>query len=235
MRPEVVVGTLRLLVDRLTADVGAEAARAQARRALFAMAVPGGSVGVHGFPALAGIPFDWGRTHVFWADERAVPPSSPGSNFGLADSLWLRASAADPSSIHRMPADRQDLNAAATEYGAEITRVLGNAPRFDLVLLGVGPEGHVASLFPGHVGLSERQRLVLPIIDSPKPPPRRLTLTLPILTGAERVVVMALGESKADVMHEALTREDSSLPVSLVLQRSARTLLLLDEQAGARL
>src|SRR4030095_1702323 len=69
VRPEVVVGTLRLLVDRLTADVGAEAARAQAGRALFAMAVPGGSVGVHGFPAFAGIPFDWGRTHVFWADE----------------------------------------------------------------------------------------------------------------------------------------------------------------------
>src|SRR5262245_43944937 len=83
MRPEVVVETLRLLADRLIADVRTEAAGAQARRALFAIALPGGSVGVHGFPALAGIRFDWSKTHVFWADERAVPPSSPGSNLCL--------------------------------------------------------------------------------------------------------------------------------------------------------
>jgi len=102
-------------------------------------------------------------------------------------------------------------------------------------LLGVGPDGHVASLFPGHLALTEKRKLVLPIVDAPKPPPHRLTLTLPILTSADRVIVMALGESKAAVMHEALTQEDSVLPVSLVLQHSARSLVLLDEHAGARL
>jgi 6-phosphogluconolactonase len=223
------------LLDRLTADVSIEAARAKDRRGLFAMALPGGSVGGHGFPALATVLFDWSVTHLFWVDERAVPSSSPESNFGLADSLWLGASDADPSSIHRMPADGPDLNAASTVYDAEIKRVLGNVPRFDLVLLGVGPDGHVASLFPRHPSLSEQHRLVLPIVDAPKPPPRRLTLTLPILTGAARVVVMALGASKAAVMHEALTRDDSRLPVSIVIQRAARTLVLLDEQAGAQL
>jgi 6-phosphogluconolactonase len=120
-------------------------------------------------------------------------------------------------------------------YSAELTRVLGPAPRLDLVLLGVGPDGHVASLFPGHAALSEERKLVLPIVDAPKPPPRRLTLTLPMLTSAERVVVMALGESKSAVMREALTRGDSSLPVSLVIQRSARALVLLDQEAGAQL
>ena len=192
-------------------------------------------MGLHGFPALATVPFDWSATHVFWVDERSVPPSSPDSNFSLADSLWLASSGARPSNIHRMPADDPDLDAAANAYSDEITRVLGAQPRLDLVLLGVGPDGHVASLFPGHAALSEDRKLVLPIVDAPKPPPRRMTLTLPILTSAERVIVMALGGSKAAVMHEALTREDSLLPVSLVLQHSARALVLLDEQAGRRL
>jgi 6-phosphogluconolactonase len=234
-RPEVVVGPLRSLLDRLTAAVSEQATEAKARRGLFAMALPGGSVGTHGFPALATVPFDWSVTHVFWADERAVPPSSPDSNFALAESLWLGASTAHPSSVHRMPADDHDLTAAAADYTDEIARTLGAAPRFDLVLLGVGPDGHVASLFPGHASVSEQQQLVVPIFDAPKPPPRRLTLTLPLLTGATRVVVMALGESKAAVMHEALTRSDSLLPVSLVLQRAARSLVLLDDEAGTGL
>ena len=235
MRPEVLVGALTSLLDRLISDIREEAARAQARRGLFALALSGGSVGTHGFPALATVPFDWSVTHVFWVDERAVPPSSPDSNFGLADSLWLASSGARPSNIHRMPADDTDLSAAADAYSDEIMRVLGPQPRLDLALLGVGPDGHVASLFPGHAALSDDRNLVVPIVDAPKPPPRRLTLTLPILASAERVIVMALGESKAAVMTEALTSEDSSLPVSLVLQHSARALVLLDEPAGARL
>jgi 6-phosphogluconolactonase len=235
MRPEVLVGTLASLLDRLISDTREEGARAQARRGLFALALPGGSVGIHGFPALAAVPFDWSVTHVFWVDERAVPPSSPDSNFGLADSLWLASSGARPSNIHRMPADDSDLSAAADAYSDEIMRVLGPQPRLDLALLGVGPDGHVASLFPGHAALSNDRRLVVPIVDAPKPPPSRLTLTLPILASAERVIVVALGESKAAVMTEALTSEDSSLPVSLVLRHSARALVLLDEPAGARL
>jgi 6-phosphogluconolactonase len=235
MRPETLVGPLASLVDRLISDARDEAARATARRALFAMALPGGSVGVRGFPALATVPVDWSATHVFWVDERAVEPSSPDSNFGLAESLWLASSGARPSNIHRMPADDPDLDAAADAYSNEITRVLGAQPRFDLVLLGVGPDGHVASLFPGHAALSEDRKLVLPIVDAPKPPPKRMTMTLPVLTSAERVIVMALGESKAAVMHEALTQDHSRLPVSLVLQRAARSLVLLDDEAGARL
>lgn len=235
MSPDVYVAPLSSLLDRLVADVFAEAERAHDRRGLFAIALPGGSVGVHGFPALAAVRFDWGMTHVFWADERAVPPSSPDSNFGLAQKLWLGPRAARASSIHRMPADDPDLGAAARAYDAEIVRVLGDAPRLDLVLLGAGPDGHVASLFPGHEALSEDGQLVLPIVDAPKPPPQRLTMTLPLLTHAERVIVMALGESKAAVMQEAIERKESSLPVALVLQRTPRALVLLDKAAGARL
>src|SRR6185503_13356660 len=100
MRPDVLVAPVKQLLDRLAADISVEAAYGRSRRGLFAMALPGGSVGVHGFPVLATLPVDWRATHVFWVDERAVEPSSPDSNFGLADSLWLRASGARPTSVH---------------------------------------------------------------------------------------------------------------------------------------
>ena len=235
MTPDVLVGPLKLLLDRLTSDVRDESARANTRRGLFAMALTGGSVGVLGVPALATVPFDWNVTHLFWGDERAVSPTSEDSNFALAQKLWLASAEASPSAIHRMPADNPDLNAAAHEYRDELRRVLGASPRLDYVLLGVGPDGHVASLFPGHPALSEERELVLPIVDSPKPPPRRLTLTLPMLTGADRVIVMALGKSKAAAMKEALTRNDSPLPVSLVLRGTQRAMVLLDHDAASHL
>jgi 6-phosphogluconolactonase len=91
----------------------------------------------------------------------------------------------------------------------------------------------VASLFPGHSALSDDRRMVVPVVDAPKPPARRLTLTLPVLAGAERVVVMAMGESKAGAMQESIERPDSSLPVALMLQRAERSLVLLDEAAAS--
>lgn len=233
MGPDVLVAPLKQLLDRLAADISVESAHARSRHGLFAMAIPGGSVGTHGFPVLSTVLFDWDVTHIFWVDERAVPKTSPDSNFRMADSLWLRKSGASASSIHPMPAGSLDLQTAAAAYSDEIVRVLGTTPRLDLVLLGVGPDGHVASLFPGHASLAEERALVLPIVDAPKPPPRRLTLSLPLLANAERVVIMALGGPKAPVMQEALGQEDSSLPVSLVLRRAKRALVLLDEAAGA--
>ena len=227
-QPEVLVAPLAVLIERLAHDVSREAEHASAARGQFAIAIPGGSLP----PALKPVSLDWARTHVFWVDERAVPPSSPESNFRLAREVWLEPVSAPPAAIHRMPAEEPDLNAAAASYGQNITRVLGDTPRLDVVVLGVGPDGHVASLFPGHPALSEEDRLVVAIVDSPKPPPRRLTMTMPLLTSARRVIVMALGKSKASVMHEALTREDSMLPIALVLRRAGESLVLLDEEAA---
>jgi len=134
-----------------------------------------------------------------------------------------------------MSADSPDLAAAAVAYGEELTRVLGRPARLDFVLLGVGPDGHVASLFPGHEALSDDLRMVVPVVDAPKPPARRLTLTMPMLAGAERVVVMAMGESKAGAMQESIERPESSLPVALMLQRAERSLVLVDEAAVSRM
>jgi len=127
-----------------------------------------------------------------------------------------------------MPADDPDAESAARSYEALLTATLGTPPQLDLALLGVGPDGHVCSLFPGHRLLRERQRLVASIGDAPKPPRRRLTLTLPVLWEAAVVVLAALGEAKAAVLREALEEPSSPLPVALAMRGARRTVVLLD-------
>jgi 6-phosphogluconolactonase len=231
--PEIHIADLPSLTRILADELQKAAAQAIAERGLFSIALAGGSVATTCFPALATLPVDWTRSHFFWADERAVPPADPESNYGLADRLWLTPAAVPASSIHRMPADAADLGAAADAYGEELTGALGRVPVLDLVLLGMGPDGHVASLFPGHPLLEERDRIVAPLRDSPKPPPARLTLTLPVLTRARLVVVAAFGASKAMALRQALGDPASPLPVGQVVHGAARAIVLADD-AGVR-
>jgi len=232
MRPEIHVEQAAGLARRLARLLEEEAERAQARRGLCAVALPGGSVAAIFFPDLARAQCDWSRTAFFWGDERAVPPDDPESNYGRARELWLEPAGVPLPNIHRMPADDPDAERAARAYEDLLTRTLGTPPRLDFALLGVGPDGHVCSLFPGHPLLRERQRLVAPIADAPKPPRRRLTLTLPMLWAAELVVVAALGEAKADAMREALEEPASPLPVALAMRGARRTVVLLDPPAA---
>jgi len=232
MRPELYVAEVDALVERLARDLSAEYTRAIAERGVFAMALPGGSVAARAFPALATLPLDWGRTHFFWVDERAVPASDSESNYATARTLWLGPARVPAESVHRMPADRPDLAGAAVAYSQELTRVLGAPARMDFVLLGVGQDGHVASLFPGHAALSDAG-LVVAVADAPRPPSGRLTLTLPVLAQAARVVVMAFGQSKAAVIQEAIEHERSSLPAARVLQQANRPLVLADKGAAS--
>lgn len=224
-KPAALAATLARLLEE-------EAAAALASRGRYALALPGGSVGTQFFPSLAAAAVDWGRIDFFWGDERAVPPDDPESNFNLANRLWLGPARVPPERIHRMPADEGDLAAAAATHAAELSRTAGAPPRLDLVLLGVGPDGHVCSLFPGHAALAETDRSVVAVLDSPKPPPRRLTLTLPVLAAAERVVVAAFGSSKATVLRDAVEDETSRLPVALALRGARRGLVLLDAEAA---
>jgi 6-phosphogluconolactonase len=200
------------------------------------IAVSGGSVATTFFPRWgAEATFDWALTDVFWADERAVPPTDPESNYALARSLWLDAARAPAARVHRMPADEPDLASAAGAYDAELRQVVGERPVLDLVLLGMGPDGHVASLFPGHVLLAETERHVAAVVDSPKPPPRRMTLTLPVLTAARSVVIGAFGVSKAGIVCEAIEDAASRLPAALVARGAPRTVWLLDPGAASQL
>lgn len=231
MKLEILIADTAELGERLAADLQAEGCRALEARGKFLLALSGGSIAPIFFPRLALVPLDWSRTEFFWVDERAVPPTDPESNFRLARVAWLEPAGVPAPRVHRMPAEDRDLQRAAENYADELVRAAGMRPRLDFALLGVGPDGHVASLFPGHPASSDNRRLVAVVEDSPKPPPRRLTLTLPVLASAERVVIVALGASKAEAIREALTPH-SILPIASVVQRTRRPLLLVDRQAG---
>ncbi len=230
--PEVVVDTIPVLARILKERAEAAARDALDERGRFSLVLPGGSVAEAFFPVLAEAELDWGRTDVFWGDERAVPPDHPDSNYRLARELLLTR--VTPR-VHRMAGEAPNLAAAAAVSEREMRETLGDPPRLDLVLLGMGPDGHVCSLFPGHPALREASRWVIAIEDSPKPPPARITLTLPALALAETLVVAAFGSGKAEAVRQALRDPGSTLPVALAARRASRAVFLLDPEAAPAL
>jgi 6-phosphogluconolactonase len=235
MPVETLVRPASTIAADLAARVDACAREAVAARGRFAIALTGGSVATTFFPTLARLPLDWSATDFFWGDERAVPPDDPESNYDAANRLWLTPARVPHGRVHRLPADTPNLTAAARQAERDLVATLGTPPALDLALLGVGPDGHVCSLFPGHPLLAESTRWVAAVEDSPKPPPRRLTLTLPTLAAARLVVFAVTGASKARVVRETVRDERSELPVALLARRARRALLLVDEDAGALL
>jgi 6-phosphogluconolactonase len=234
MLPEVIADGNENLPGRMAALLEGEYRHALAARGRFTLAVPGGSVADRFFPRLARLPLDWSKAAFFWSDERAVPADHPDSNYGAARARWLDPARVPDSSVFRMPADAPDLDRAAAEYEAVLLRECGTPPRLDLVLLGVGPDGHVCSLFTGHPLLQEETRWVAAVEDSPKPPPRRLTLTLPTLAAASLVVVAATGAGKAAVVKAALEQPESQVPLALVVRRARRVVFVLDPAAAGK-
>ena len=133
-----------------------------------------------------------------------------------------------------MPADAADPSAAADRYAAELHAPLGDNGRLDLALLGLGEDGHVASLFPGHPALSETTLAVMPIFDAPKRPPRRMTLTLPVLAGAGLVVVGAFGPAKAAAVRDA-AHPEADTPAARVIRGASHAILMIDPSAASLL
>jgi 6-phosphogluconolactonase len=195
----------------------------------FSMAVPGGSAAEALLPGLIAAEIDWDHVSVFWVDERMVPPEDAASNFHLAKDVWLDRVPLASGRVHRMRGEDPDAAAAASAYA----RLLPD--RLDLVLLGVGPDGHVASLFPGHPLLRAWDRDVAILDDAPKPPARRMTLTLRALTAARRIVVFAAGSAKSGAIRDALKNEDSELPLALATLGSGPVSFLLDPDAAGGL
>jgi 6-phosphogluconolactonase len=175
------------------------------------------------------------RIDLFWIDERAVPPEHAESNFGLAWRAGFGALPLEPTRVHRLTGEAPDLDVAAQLAEGELRTVLGSPPRLDLALLGVGADGHVASLFPGHLALAETERWVVAVEDSPKPPPRRLTVTLPLLATVDLLVVGVFGAEKAGVVREAIEDPGSALPLAHAARLASRRLWLLDSGAASRL
>lgn len=151
--------------------------------------------------------FDFAKWEVFLADERAVPLDHPDSNYNLLKTTLLDKLPADQRPrVH--PIDTKyldDLPQLASQYEQTLNGVFGTSeprvlPEFDLLLLGCGPDGHLCSLFPGHPLLQEKTAFVAPIDDSPKPPPRRVTLTLPVVTNSQGIIFVVLGPEKKDTL-----------------------------------
>lgn len=170
------------------------------------------------------LPLDWTAARFFFADERDAPPTEPESNYWMARKQWFEPAGVSPAHVHRMKADSEDLEAAAKEYDALLEKPL------DLLVLGIGEDGHTASLFPGSRWLEERERRVVPVYDSPKPPPRRLTITPRVIVEAREVMVLARGADKAKAVAAALAESGE---VSLTPARLARDRWWLIDEAAA--
>jgi 6-phosphogluconolactonase len=207
--------------------------QAAAARGRATLAIPGGRSPGPVLTALAGLcsPFVRERLHLLWLDERAVPLGHADRNDAPTLAAW-QAGGALPAFVHPMPAERADLDAAATEYAEVLRQATGGSGVIDVCLVGIGEDGHLASLFPNHPGLKELAE-VFAIHDSPKPPAKRLTLSLPVLHRAGQHVVIALGAAKGAVAVRAAKGPDPALPVSLLPR--GRTVWYLDDAAATAL
>lgn len=231
--PWVVVADLPELQMALVRAVAPLAASGVRSRGIWTLGVPGGSVAEQMLVPLARAALSWDRAHVFWCDERAVKPDDADSNWAQANRLWRMEAPGRAARLYRMPADNPDLESAAHEYGAQLQSVAGTPPQMDVVLLGVGEDGHVASVFPGRHP-SRDEAPVQVELHAPKPPPRRMSLSLEVLAGARLTCVVAFGAGKARIVRHALDPH-SDLPVALVLRGAASPLLLVDRDAGREL
>ncbi|XP_071275791.1 6-phosphogluconolactonase isoform X1 [Agelaius tricolor] len=223
---------------RLVAEAAAEAVASSGR---FTLGLSGGSMvpllARELPPALRAVPgSDPSRWLVAFCDERLVPPEHPESTGGAYRAQLLSQFDAPPEVLWV----RSELGPAeaARDYEEQLRKAFpGQAPpRFDALLLGVGPDGHTASLFPGHALLQEQDSLISFLDDSPKPPPQRVTMTLPLLNAAQSLLVVATGASKAPVIKRILEQQEQPpVPAARLRPRSGRLRWLLDREAAAEL
>lgn len=218
------------------------AAEAVAARGAFRLALSGGSTPRKLYSLLAGEPFvsaiDWNSVHLYWGDERCVPPDHGDSNFRMTREALLDRAPIPAANVHRMESEI-DPAEAARRYEAVLRETFDTAPgaipRFDLVLLGMGDDGHTASLFPGTKALDERERLVVENF-VPKFDAWRVTMTYPLLNAAARVHFLAPGASKAERIREIFgNAPHETHPSERVVPTDGELLWLLDEASASAL
>ena len=178
---------------------------------------------------------DWRRVELWWGDERYVSSDDGERNAGQARAAWLSHVDLDPDRVHEMPAADEEyvgVMDAAAAYADEV-RAHGSG-RFDLVMLGVGPDGHVASLFPGSQQL-DADSITVAVTDSPKPPPQRVSLTFPALNRSRQVWFLASGQGKAEAVARALGGADVHDVPAAGVRGQERTVWFLDTDAAAQL
>jgi 6-phosphogluconolactonase len=240
--------------DQLSDDVAgrlvATLVAAQAVRPLAFLVMTGGGILEQTMRALAQLPIrdsiDWRRVSLWWADERFVAADSDDRNDKAAFTALFDQVDLDPANVHRMPAAGAqygaDVALAAAAYAEELTAAVpltqtrgDDVPAFDAVLLGMGPDGHCASLFPGHPATQETKAAVVAVDNSPKPPPTRISFTFRALDAANEVWFIASGPSKAHAVAMALAGADRVQVPAAGPRGRYRTLWLIDQDAAAEL
>jgi 6-phosphogluconolactonase len=224
------------LAEAAADRIVAAARNAIRRRGRCVLALSGGSTPRLVYPLLAAPPLvakvDWRRVEFFWGDERAVPANHPESNFGLARALLLdHLPGVRADAVHRMPADASDRESAARDYEAELGRLYditptsARRPSLDLIWLGMGPDGHTASLFPGSDSLTERRRWVLATTaPATSPVAARMTFSLPLINAARSVLFVVAGADKVTAL-QSVRSGAGDLPAARVHARSTRWLV----------
>jgi 6-phosphogluconolactonase len=191
----------------------------------------GGSTPARTYQILAGLvgPADFGGLQLFFSDERAVPPGHPDSNYGMVRRVWLDPGGVPEACVHRIRGEI-DADQAARLAEEELRGVAGDPPRLDVALLGMGADGHTASLFPGSSALVETARFYVPAREG-----HRITATYPLLAATNHVIFLVSGASKADAVRVALREPPGTVPASLVQPLERPVTWLLDREAAARL
>jgi 6-phosphogluconolactonase len=183
------------------------------------VALAGGTTPERCHELLAPLVDDWGHVHLWLSDERAVPPDDDESNFKMVKRSLLDRIEIPEANVHRVLGEL-GADPAAERYEQEIreqvTAGQDGLPQFDVILCGMGPDGHTCSLFPGHPELEIRDRLVVGVHDSPKPPPDRITFTLALLHAARRLLLLVAGAEKRDALTKVLAGPDPAVPASLL-------------------
>jgi 6-phosphogluconolactonase len=227
------------LFEAAAAEFAAQAPEAVRTRGKFTVALSGGSTPKRLYSLLATKPsIPWDKVCFFWGDERHVPPDHADSNYRMANEALLSKIPARPENIFRIRAEEKDADAVAQQYEQALQQFFhlssGEFPRFDLILLGLGPDGHCASLFPGTSALMERRRLVVANwVEKFKT--HRITFTFPVLNQAACVIFLASGPDKAPILHQVLENSSANLPSQQVRPTSGRLLWLVDSAAAEAL
>jgi len=234
MQPEIVVLPDPTAMAREAADRFVALARsALAAQGRFTVALSGGSTPKSVYEQLVAPPIDWQHVHVFWGDERCVPPVHPDSNYGMAQRAWLAHINIPAQNVHRLRGEL-DPAQAAQQYEDELRTLFGTLPRFDLVWLGMGADAHTASLFPGTPALHEQQRwVVAQYVDQLRT--ERLTLTPPIINQAANVTFLVTGSDKAAALQVVWRgpHDPDQFPAQIIKPTAGQLSWLVDRAALA--
>jgi len=226
--------------ERAAVEIARALESARDQRGVAHLALSGGSTPARTYELLAGALEDWEGVEIWFADERCVPPEDAESNYRLAAETLLRPAAIDPARVHRMEGElgpeegaQRYAEALRTSFATDQTSSPSAPalPVLDLIALGIGPDGHIASLFPGAPTLDAgAEALCLGVHESPKPPPERITLSLGVLRAARRSLLLATGAGKADAIAAALGEPTHHVPASLLVRE--RLTVIVDDAAS---